>query len=91
LVITDWDMPRQERPDQQSNKLQRLVSRREPIIRRLGRKAERHPGQDEQQHQPAERPWPAPTTRVQNAAFPQLHRGIPQREGLVAGECRPGR
>ena len=42
--------------DQQPNKLQRLVSRREPINCRLCRKAERHPGQEEQQHQPAERP-----------------------------------
>jgi hypothetical protein len=42
--------------DQHPDELQRSVSRREQVDGRLCRKPERHPGQEEQQHRPAERP-----------------------------------
>ena len=64
---------------------------------RLQREAERGRGQEEHHHQSGHGPEPAPTTRVQNTPFPQLHRdhptdGVdqreqPDREGITAGSA----
>ncbi len=63
--------------------------------RRLQREAERGGGQEEHEHQPGDGSEPAPTTRLQDAPSPQLHRyppadGVDQREQPAREVIRGG-